>query len=126
MRAVETAKRELDDLGFHPKIVTDPSCSYPPVIMFNYTVTNGSHRGATFRMGISFQENAYPEYPPHFLHVADLPAARLTKHTSYRYQNVEWSVFSFPPNDFWDKLPPEAKNMKTYVYRHLTRVWSQL
>ncbi len=126
MSAVETAKRELHDLGFDPKLVTDSSCSHPPVIMFDYSVSIGVHRGTTFRMGISFQEDAYPEYPPHFVHVAGLSAARLTKHTHYTYEGVEWSVFSLPPSDFWDGLPPESKNMKTYVQRHLARVWAQL
>lgn len=126
MSAVETAQRELRDLGFDPAIVTDPACPYRPVIMFRYSVANGPHRGTTFRIGISFQEDAYPEYPPHFVHVASLPAARLTKHSSYSYQQVEWSVFSFPPSDFWDALPPDAKNMRTYVNRHLARVWAQI
>ena len=126
MSAVETARRELRDLGFDPEIVTDPSCSHTPVLMFDYPVANGSHRGTTFRMGISFQEEGYPEYPPHFVHIARLQGTRLTKHSSYTYQDIEWSVFSLPPNDFWDALPPEGKNMKTYVYRHLTRVWARL
>ena len=126
MNAVEAAQRELRDLGFNPVIVTDSACRYRPVIMFRYAATNGPHRGATFRIGVSFQEDAYPEYPPHFIHVAGLAETRLTRHSSYQYDHAEWSVFSLPPSDFWDALPPGEKNMRAYVNRHLARVWAQI
>lgn len=126
MNAIETAKRELRELGFDPVVVSDPACSHGPVLVFRYPVTHGPHRGTTFRIGISFQEDAYPEYPPHFVHVADLAGSRLTRHSSYQYQQTEWSVFSLPPSDFWDGLPPADKNMRTYLHRHLARVWAQI
>ncbi len=126
MSAIEKVQRELDDLEFKTEVVTDSACSQPPVIMFDYSVNNGKHRGRKFRVGISFQEDAYPEYPPHFVHIASPPATRFTKYDSYTYQGLNWLVFSIPPSDFWDSLAPECKNMKQYVYRHLPRVWAQL
>ena len=34
--------------------------------------------------------------------------------------------FQFPPSDFWDALPATDKNMRTYVNRHMLRIWDQL
>ncbi len=126
MSAVDSAKRELDALDLNAEVVTSEACTYPPVLMFNYTVQSGPHRGSKFRMGISFQEDAYPEYPPHFVHIASLPCARHTKFSEYTYEDLQWSVFSLPPSDFWDELPLGEKNMKTYIRRHLARVWAQI
>ncbi len=126
MSAAEAAQRELCALGFDAEVATDPAYSRGPIVLFEYPVNNGPHRGKTFKIGISFQEDAYPEYPPHFVHIANLHATRLTIFSNYQSPDLEWSVFSLPPSDFWDSLAPADKNMKTYVNRHLARVWAQI
>ena len=32
---------------------------------------------------------------------------------------------SAPPSDFWDQIDaPDGKNMRTYLVRHIRRIWS--
>ena len=77
-------------------------------------------------MAIGSPENSYPDYPPHFIYVAELPDPRLPVHHSFRYNDADWSAFSVPPSDFWDTLAASEKNMKTYINLHITRFWSQI
>lgn len=126
MTAIETIHHEFEDLGFDPRIKMFSGFNLGQVVVFDYVVDTGRYQGKRFSLGISFQEDGYPEYPPHFVHIADLPEATLTKHSVHQAEGVEWSVFSFPPSDFWDRLPPADKNMKTYLRRHLVRVWNQI
>ena len=126
MDAVEVVEHELRDLGYPLEVVDVPGFDFGKVVVFDYPVTIGRYRGRTFLVGVGFQEEGYPEYPPHFVLVADLPCARLPRYATHRLDGQEWSVFSVPPGDFWDTLAPAAKNMKTYLRRHLMRVWHQM
>ncbi len=117
---------ELSELGFTPQIVHFPEFGSGEAVVIGYPVTTGRYKGQTFKIGISFQEGGYPEYPPHFLHVQTLPASLFPEYSRHRYAHSDWSVFSVPPSDFWDNLPLEKKNMKTYLNRHLTRFWNQI
>ena len=126
MNAVEKINQELRSLDFHANIVDFPEFNQGRVVVFDYKVTTGRYRNRTFSVGISFQEEGYPEYPPHFFHVENLPHSHLTRHSVHRSGDAEWSVFSFPPSDFWDALPAADKNMRTYVNRHMLRIWYRL
>ena len=125
MTGTDAVLGELRALGFAPEVIglTNYGASG---IAFDYSVPTGRYRGQIFRIAISFQEDAYPEYPPHFLHVRSLPGAHLTAHSQYELDGASWMAFSVPPSDFWDRLPPEQKNMKTFFNRHIQRVWDQL
>ena len=122
MGAVDDVERELRDLDYRPEVVDFPNFNFGKVVIFDYFVTAGRYRNRTFRVGVGFQEEGYPEYPPHFVLVAGLPHAHLTKFATHR----EWSAFSLPPSDFWDRLAPDDKNMNTYIRRHLLRIWHEL
>ena len=124
MGAIDVVQRELRDLELRPEVIDFPG--FGRVVVFDYAVPTGRYRGHTFRVGVAFQEEGYPAYPPHFILIADLPHAYLTKYATHRYDGREWSVFSAPPGDFWDRLAPADKNMKTYVHRHLLRLWHQM
>ena len=126
MGAIDVVERELRDLGYFSEAVAVPDFNFGRVAMFRYSVSTGRYRGRTFRVGVGFQEEGYPEYPPHFVFVAELPHANFTKWATRRIECQEWSVFSLPPSDFWDRLAPAEKNMKTYLRRHLTRVWRDM
>lgn len=126
MGAIDVVERELRELDYRTEIIDVPGFGFGKVVAFDYSVAVGCYRGRTFRVGVGFQEEGYPEYPPHFVLVDDLKRTRLTKHATCHIGGREWSVFSVPPGDFWDKLRPEHKNMKTYVVRHLMRVWHQM
>ena len=126
MNPLEQVCTELRELGYEPTIASLPGFGAGGLVVINYEIATGRYRGRTFKVGIGFQEDAYPEYPPHFVGVANLPDPRIPVHSSHSCNNASWSMFSVPPSDFWDNLPPSDKNMKTYVRRHLARFWSQV
>ena len=126
MNPLEQVCRELRELGYEPTIVSLDGFGAGGLVAVDYEVATGRHRGRTFTVSMGFQEDAYPEYPPHFIGVANLPDPRIPVHSSHRRDNDDWSMFSVPPSDFWDSLPSSEKNMTTYVRRHLARFWSQV
>ena len=124
--AADEITRELRGLGFTADVLSIPGLGGDQAAVFDYPVDTGPHRGRTFRVGVSFQEAEYPEYPPHFVWVAGLPSAALPAHSNGRHDGVDWCAFSVPPSDFWDRLPAADKNMKTYMTRHMRRFWDQV
>ena len=126
MNALDRIGSEIRTLGCTSEFVESDGFPGGKAVVLDYPVPVGRYGGQTFRLGIAFQEDAYPEYPPHFVCVADLPVASLPVHSSFRHDNAGWSVFSVPSSDFRDSLPSSDKNMKTYLYRHLTRFWNQI
>ena len=125
MTAIEKICAELVELGFSPQRIQIVGCPAELAVV-NYGVKIGRYKGDHFNVGIGFQEQGYPEYPPHWLGVAGLPHSQVTVHSSYNHCDVQWLLFSVPPSDFWDKLSSSEKNMKTYINRHVPRFWSQV
>lgn len=125
MTALARACAEIEELGYAPRVLQAGVFPYA-LALIDYDVETGRYRGRRFRIGIGFQEDAYPEYPPHWICVASLPGGEVRQHSSFVHDGALWSVFSVPPSDFWDALPTARKNMKTYITRHVTRFWSQL
>jgi len=120
---------ELKELGLEATIVhfSNLSSESQQAVMFNFTVHTGSYRGNTLQVALSFQEGIYPEYPPHFIHFKSSVATdKIQIHTTHQFKGEDWSAFSLPPSDFWDTLQSSEKNMKTYIKRHLFRIFSQL
>lgn len=127
MSPLEKIAAEIHDLGYLPEIVANGSKFVGSgAVLFDYTVDIGRYKGQIFKIGIGFQEDGYPEYPPHFIYITGLHNTQLPVHNSFRYSNVDWLGFSVPPSDFWDSLPSQDKNMRTYLYGHMTRFWSQV
>ncbi|MCY4232386.1 MAG: hypothetical protein OXE59_01375 [Bacteroidetes bacterium] len=118
---------ELRKLGFEPKMINLMSQSnVQRAVMFKYKVETGSYRGNSIKMAISFQEDAYPEYPPHFVHLeSNINLKKIPVHSSYHFEGQDWSAYSIPPSDFWDTLSSSEKNMRTYIKRHIQRVLAQ-
>ena len=126
MTAQEKIAEELSVLGYLPQIVDSGIFVGEETVVFNFPVTTGRYRGNDYKIALSFQENGYPEYPPHFVWVSNIDNPNLPVHSTFSFDNSDWSSFSVPPSDFWDHLPYQDKNMKTYVNRHLTRFWGQI
>ena len=124
---LDQVAKELQELGFAPKIVD--FLSFPvrgQAIVVDLPVEHGRYKGETLAVGLSFQESAYPEYPPHFVHFKSSVQTAITKHSEHDFRGEQWSAYSLPPSDFWDRLELSQKNMKTYVNRHLIRVLASL
>ena len=114
-------------MGLAPRVVDFPEFSVSGrAVIFDVEVRHGSYKGQTLTVALSLQENAYPEYPPHFVHLKSSIRTRITKHSTHNFEGENWSAYSLPPSDFWDKLESSRKNMKTYCQRHLMRVFAQL
>ena len=119
---------ELLELDLSPRIVEFPSFpSSSQAVLVDIAVEHGRYKGQTLAVGLSFQENAYPEYPPHFVHFKSSVSTNIaTRHSVHEFEGESWSAYSLPPRDFWDNLESSQKNMKTYVRRHLLRVLAKL
>ena len=119
---------ELRELDFSPRLVEFPSFpSSSQAVLVDVAVQHGRYKGQTLAVGLSFQENAYPEYPPHFVHFKSSISTKIaTRHSTHDFEGENWSAYSLPPSDFWDNLDSSQKNMKTYVRRHLLRVLAML
>ncbi|MCY3627470.1 MAG: hypothetical protein OXG88_07515 [Gammaproteobacteria bacterium] len=125
---LEPVAAELRDIGLNPKIVNFPGVGWSPQgIVIDVAVQTGKYKGQVIKVGISFQENSYPEYPPHFVHLkASVKTTNITRHSEHKFANEEWYAYSLPPSDFWDGLDQSQKNMKTYYHRHLQKILDKL
>jgi hypothetical protein len=125
---LEHVAEELRELHFATRIVEFPSFPVSgQAVVIDVNVEHGRYKGQTLTVGLSFQENAYPEYPPHFVHFKSSVSTDIaTRHSMHNFECESWAAYSLPPNDFWDGLESSQKNMNTYVRRHLFRVIARL
>ena len=126
MTPAELICQELGEMDLSPRIVSNGGFIQNIAIEIRYRIPNGRLKNQTIRLAIGFQEDGYPEYPPHFIYMVSLPNPKLPVHSSFEYDGVQWVAFSVPPSDFWDSIPLEEKNMRTYMNRHLLRFWEQI
>ena len=126
MTPAELICAELSELGLAPRVVVAEGFFQNTAVVLEQNVPTGRFKNQTLTVAIGFQEHVYPDYPPHFIYVAELPDSRLPVHSSFEYDNRGWKSFSVPPSDFWDACPASEKNMKTFMNRHLLRFWSQI
>ncbi len=120
---ISRVQSELEELGYAPTL---HNWKHGVVVEFDYTVEVGTHTGQMFRLGMSFQEQGYSEYPPHWIHVSP-PVDDGLGGVQERYQTAdgrEWIALSRPPSDIWDNLP--VKNMRHYLDEHIRRFWSRM
>ena len=114
-------RKELEDLGYQVSVRESPQGT---VVEFDYLVEAGSRKGETFKLGISFQEAGYPEYPPHWIHTSP-PVNDGLGGVVERYHSgdgQEWVAMSRPPKERWDRLP--VKDMRNYLNEHVRRFWN--
>ena len=123
-------KNELTDIDpeLSPEIVSFPGfgADSGKAVMMNYTVPVGRYKGEKYKLAISFQETGYPEYPPHFIHIADICHQHRTPHSEHQYDNRQWKAFSAPPRSIWDGLSSGDKNMRAYMRGHMQSFWNEL
>ena len=77
-------------------------------------------------VGLSFQEEGYPEYPPHWIHVTPpLRDGRGSTEEPYTdQQGRAWLAMSRPPGEVWDRLP--TKHMTAFMNEHLRKIWKDI
>lgn len=125
---LEQLVEELREIALEPRIVEFPGFPVSRgAIVIKAEVQHGRYKGETLELALSFQEDAYPEYPPHFVHLKSSVSTDITtKHSTHEFEGENWSAYSLPPSDFWDTLESSQKNMKTYYRRHVLRILAKL
>ena len=107
---------ELQELGFATTRFTSPQGE---VVAFSYVIDVGRLSGTGCQLGFSMQEQGFPVYAPHWIHIC-LPIND-KQNSGRKYtdeKGMHWVAFSRPPT-YWDNLP--NKNMKTLLNEHVRR-----
>ena len=122
-KSIDRVQQELEALGYRTSLFDSQQGT---VVSFKYTIEAGSHRGTQAMVGLSFQEEGYPEYPPHWIHVTppieDGKGGSAGTYTDS--QGRTWLAMSRPPGDLWDRLP--TRHMGAYISEHLRRIWKDV
>lgn len=121
--SVHRVRTELEGLG---RQVFEFDWNGSRVVAFNYLIESGSYDGEEVFVGLSFQEEGYPEYPPHWIHVTP-PIDDQRGGTKQEYiddNNRKWLAMSRPPGELWDQLP--TKHMSVYISEHLRNIWRKV
>ena len=115
-------REELESLNYETQTFDAPM---GVVIAFKYTIETGSHKGEPVLVGVSFQEEGYPEYPPHWIHVSPpIADGRAGSVQNYEASGRPWLAMSRPPGRLWDQLP--TKHMHGYISEHLRKIWKDV
>ena len=129
MAGLDRIESELKSLGYNPFYIKTPQGR---AVAIDYIIKTGAHKGKKVKLGFSFQEEGYPEYPPHWIHISP-PFDDQRGGTTQTYPhpdkdnkevNLEWRALSRPPQDFWDQLA--TKHIKHYLDYHIFRFCKEL
>ena len=137
-RNSERMAAELVGLSYRPVPFTSPQeQGGVEGVRFEYRIEDGSRAGDTVTLAVTVHENEgeWPEVAPHWVYLSppDDVLAEQVKGSqqrgvvaNYECENGQaWMAISAPPRDFWDQIDtPDGKNMKTYLDRHVRRIWS--
>ena len=131
---------ELERLGYTPQpFSTSMRHCRGEGVKFEYQIKDGSRIGETVLLGLIIPDvvGAWPEVTPHWIHISP-PDSVLEEQVQAnrgggqhgcveRYEDedgVEWMAISAPVRDFWDQIDdPNGKSVKTYLERHIRRIW---
>ncbi len=122
MSGLDKITNELKDLGYSPFSIDTPKGQ---TVVISYCISAGKYKNQKILLGFSLQEDSYPEYPPHWIHISpphdDQKGGSVEsyKKKDDQGQEREWLTLSRPPKDFWDNL--SQKNMKCYLDWHISR-----
>lgn len=115
-------QKELESSGYYTRRFNSP---IGEVVAFDYVIEAGSHRGEPVTVGVSLQEDGYPEYPPHWIHISPpLSDGKAGSVQEYEVESHQWLAMSRPPGSVWDQLL--TKHMQTYIHEHLRGLWKDI
>lgn len=134
----ERMSAELVELGYQPAPFKAPQeQGGADGVKFDYRIRDGSREGDTVKLAVAVHENEgqWPEVAPHWVYLcpADDVLGEQVKGSqppgvvaNFECENRQvWMVISAPPSDFWDQIDSkDGKNMRTYLERHIRRIWS--
>ena len=125
---------ELIDLAYEPEnFVSKMQHCQGEGVKFEYPIEDGSQSGEKVLIGLVVPESrgTWPEATPHWILISPVDTVLeeqvKAKGSVERYEDedgVKWMAISAPVKDFWDKIePPDSKSVKTYIERHIRRIW---
>ena len=123
--SLDMIQSELEELGYSTTRFTS-SVTSKPVVAFKYHVDIGRFRCQAFEIGLSMQQEGYPTYAPHWIHIHPPPDGDIPgRHEDKDDDGRSWIALSRPPSpEAWDEIA--AKNMKTYLAEHVRGFWAQV
>ena len=105
----ESARRVQEELEFLGYETQTFNSGMGVVVAFGYTIETGSHKGTPVLVGVSFQEEGYPDYPPHWIHVSPpIPDGRGGSTQNYESSGCPWLAMSRPPGSPLGPIADEA------------------
>lgn len=121
--SIDRVRQELQSLGHKTRTLDSP---LGKMVSFDYEIEAGSHKGKKVFVGLSFQEENYPEYPPHWVHISPrIPDGRGGSYQEYiDSEGREWIAMSRPPGTVWDRLA--TKHIASFKSEHLRRIWKDI
>jgi len=133
----ERMAAELLELDYRSEPFTAPEAQGGAEgVQFEYRIQDGSRSGETVTLGFAVHpdEGEWPEVAPHWLYLSppdevlaeqvrgSKSSGAVSLHDGA--DGLKWMAISAPPRDFWDQIEsPDSKSMKTYLDRHIRRIW---
>ena len=123
--SLDMIQAELNELGYTTTRFTSKSFG-KEVLSFPYTVDVGRHRSGQYQLGISMQQEGYPTYAPHWIHISPPIDGNIPGRNDYADDSGnQWLALSRPPSPaVWDELP--HKHMKTFLAEHIRSFWANI
>ena len=123
--SLDMIQAELHELGYETSRFNSKSDG-KEVLSFPYDVDVGRLRGNRYQLGISMQQEGYPTYAPHWIHIHPPIEGNIAGRNDYTDDaGKQWLALSRPPNPaVWDELP--NKNMKTFLDEHIRSFWASI
>lgn len=132
---------ELDCLGYKPQSFSTSMVHCPGEgVKFEYKIKDGSRIGEKVMLGLVIPDTAgaWPEATPHWIQISPPDSVLGEQVQAHRadgnqgcvawhkdVDGVEWMAISAPVSDFWDLIDdPNGKCVKTYLERHIRRIWA--
>ena len=117
--SLDKIESELQGLGFATTRFTSP---HGEVVAFSYVIDVGRFAGTGCQVGVSMQEQGFPVYAPHWIHLCPPITDKQGSGRHYTDEHgSRWVAFSRPPT-YWDNLP--NKNIKTFLDEHVRRFFA--
>ena len=123
--SLDMIQTELEELGYATKRFTS-RVTGKEVVAFSYVVDIGRFRCQEYEIGFSMQQEGYPTYAPHWIHIhPPLEGEVLGRNDDEDGEGRPWIALSRPPSpEAWDEIAD--KNMKTYLAEHVRGVWARV
>lgn len=123
--SLDMIQAELEELGYSTKRFTS-SVTRKEVVAFRYVVDIGRFRCEAYEMGFSMQQEGYPTYAPHWIHIHPPPEGGIQgQHEDTDDEGRPWIALSRPPSpEAWDEIA--VKNMRTYLAEHIRGFWASV